>query len=49
IYALENLPSKKARLSKKPFIVPTHTLCLNEKIAILRGGETLSWNLQEIA
>ncbi len=49
IYGLENLPSKKAYLSKKPFIVPTHTLCLNEKIAILRGGETLSWNLQEIA
>ncbi|MCQ2760217.1 dihydroorotase [Helicobacter pylori] len=49
IYTLDNLPSKKARLSKKPFIVPTHTLCLNEKIAILRGGETLSWNFQEIA
>lgn len=46
---LDNLPNKKVRLSKKPFIVPTHTLCLNEKIAILRGGETLSWNLQEIA
>ncbi|AFI05302.1 dihydroorotase [Helicobacter cetorum] len=49
IYALDNLPSKKVRLSKKPFIVPTHTLCADEKITILKGGETLSWNIQEIA
>ncbi|AFI04506.1 dihydroorotase [Helicobacter cetorum] len=48
IYNLENLPKKQVILSKKSFEVPTHTNCHKEQIAILRGGETLSWNIQEI-